>query len=613
MAISRMLVDHGFRFDWFPYWMNGLPFECTYSPLLQIINAVLAIAMHWSTARAFHFTLGFFYCLGPVMLFVFAWQLSDDLRTSFLTALVYSLFSPSVIFPPVRFDVGGWNHPRRLHTLVAYGEGAHNVALAILPLALLLVWLAVTRRRFRWDVAAGLAIGALVLTNAFAAVDLAIAIGCLIAFYGGLKRVLIVGAITYLWISPFLTPSLIQIIRNNSLNAGFRLTHTAILCDLLILGGAIVIWRIFRRRSPFDGLLLSLAWIFAAIPALSFVAKISVVPQPERYHLEMELMICLAAVFAARSFMKPVAAVILIGFLVFQFLTYFKFGHTFIRGTDITSTPEYITAKWIGKNLPGKRILAGGDIGFWFNMFADNPQFGGGHDPFNPNWMQEHALYAIHTGDNGGDRDVENSLAWLKAFGCHAIIVPGQDSKEAYHPFRNPKKFEGRLPLLFQRSGNFIWAVPERSPTDARVVPEGAVVRHTPLNGIDLSEVNTFVSSIDDNTLPLAALDWIDDTHARITASFESGQVLAMAMTYDRGWVAHVKDHAVEVTRDGIGLLVVHPQCNGPCEVDLTFHGGIERLLCRIASFLVTGMVTAMVLVIGVLKRPVAQMFKPAH
>ena len=69
MAISRFLVDRWPDVRWFPFWLNGVPLENTYSPLLQVIDAIVARAAHCSTALAFHAVIAFFYCLGPLCLF----------------------------------------------------------------------------------------------------------------------------------------------------------------------------------------------------------------------------------------------------------------------------------------------------------------------------------------------------------------------------------------------------------------------------------------------------------------------------------------------------------------------------------------------------------------
>ena len=55
------------------------------------------------------------------------------------------------------------------------------MALALLPLAILCTWLALEERQYRWFVASGTLMGSLVLVNAFAAVDLVLALACLAA------------------------------------------------------------------------------------------------------------------------------------------------------------------------------------------------------------------------------------------------------------------------------------------------------------------------------------------------------------------------------------------------------------------------------------------------
>ena len=65
MAISRFLVERWPDVRWFPFWLNGVPFENTYFPLLQVIVAIVAKALHCSTALAWHAVTAFFYCLGP--------------------------------------------------------------------------------------------------------------------------------------------------------------------------------------------------------------------------------------------------------------------------------------------------------------------------------------------------------------------------------------------------------------------------------------------------------------------------------------------------------------------------------------------------------------------
>ena len=596
IAISRFLAAHWPDVRWFPFWFNGLPIENTYSPLLQALDAVVSKLLHCSTALAFHAVIAFFYCLGPVCLFWFAWKASDRMATAFLAGLVYSLWSPSLLLPLVRADIGNWHYARRLHTLVHYGEGGHNVVLSVLPLALLCAWMAVQRRRFGWSVAAGAFMGALVLTNMFAATDLAIGIALIVAVQRGAVRLAVIGALAYLWISPILTPTLVQTIRTDSMLAGdYHYTPVVIRTALLVLAGAAALWYLTRRWSrPFDRYVLLFAYLFTAVVALAHVARIAILPQPERYHTEMEMGVCLAVVFLAgrllertRREVRAGAVALLVAFLAWQFVWYREFARGQIHAIDITRTIQYKTAKWLDTHLQGQRAMVSGDVGTWFNVFTDNPQLSSGHDPFSPNWMIEIAVYTIYSGQNAGERDAWYSTQWLKAYGCQAITVPGPHSREEYHPFRNPLKFEGVLPLLWHEEDDSIYGVPQRSNSLAHVVPAEAVVRRPPVNGLDIDEVARFVQALDDPALPLAGFGWRTQSRAHIAADVHPGQAVAVQVTYDPGWVATANGRPAPITRDGIGLLTLHPECDGKCEIDLTFAGGAERRVCLGLSLLV--------------------------
>ena len=609
MAISRFLLDRWPDVRWFPFWLNGVPFENTYSPLLQVIDAIVAKAAHCSTALAFHAVIAFFYCLGPVCLFLFAWKSSKLLHAGFLSALLYSLFSPSLLLPAVRHDIGSWHNARRLQTLVHYGEGGHNVVLSLLPLALLCAYLAVTRRNFVWCATTGVLFAALVLTNAFAAVDLAVGI-VLIAILqppGSRLRSLGllagIGTAAYLWISPVLTPDLIRTIRTNSLlMGGSGYTPLVVGTGLMALAGAFAVWYLTRRWANwFDRFAVLFACVFVAVLVLAHFAKIAILPQPERYDLEMEMGLCLAVVFGARHLLalahpraRAAAPALFLVFLAWQALCYRDYAAGLIQSIDMTRTIQYKTAKWIDANLKGQRAMVSGDTGTWFNVFTDNPQLGAEHEPFSPNWMADIAVYTIYTGQNAGDRDAEYSILWLKAYGCHAITVPGPQSREDYRPFRNPRKFEGVLPLLWHDEDDSIYAVPQRSKSLAHVIPADSAVVRPPINGLDVPEVARFVAAMENPALPLADFSWQSDTRARISAEAHPGQVVAVQVSYDPGWVATSNGRPAAVTRDGIGLITLHPSCDGRCEIELSFDGGAQRKICLgLSAFVVLGVAAA--------------------
>jgi hypothetical protein len=597
MAISRFLIERWPHVAWFPFWLNGVPFENTYAPLQQVLVALLAKLVGSSTALAYHRAGAFFYCAAAPLLFWFAWRLSGALGASFFASLLYSLVSPSVLFPPIQVDAGGWLVPRRLQTIVQYGEVAHNIVLALLPLALLAAYLAITRRRLRWRLLAGFLVGAVVLTNTFATTDLAITLVCLAAVQPRgerLKSLVTLGAIgtlAYLWISPLLTPSLALTIRRNSLLMDdIHYTPVVIGAGLSTLCGAVLLWRLTRAlASELERFAYLIAYLFFAIVALFYCAGIRLLPQPHRYHLEMELALCLAAPFAVRHigrfvphWGKWVLVAVAIVPVLWQVKIHRSYARQLVHQIDVRQTIEFRTAKWIEANLPGLRSMPAGSLGLWFNLFTDNPQLNSGHDPFSPNFMVEIALYAIHALP-----DAPNSILWLKAFGCQAIAVPGPHSTEIYKPLSYPAKFEGVLPVLWRQDDVAIYSVPQRTKSLAHVIPSEAAVTRKPANGLDTAEVARYVAALDDASLPVADFTWRRDDTAAISAPVKPGQLVSVQVTYDPGWVATANGLPAPVTRDGLGLILIHPQCDGACAIALEFSAGLERELCLAASVVV--------------------------
>jgi hypothetical protein len=610
MAISRFIVRHWPHLDWFPWWFNGLPFENTYAPILNLIDALFAWVAGCSTAHAFNFVTGVFCVTGPAFLFVFAWRVSRYLETSFFAALLYSLFSSSVMFQSFRNDVGGVWNPWRLRVLIFYGEGPHTTAVSILPLVLLSIYFAIRTRRFLWIAAAGFGMAFLVLVNAFGAVDLAVGCACLILalpFKEIPRAALCTGAtavVAYLWASPYLTPTLIQTIwvDSQSVDGDFKF-RGLILTQCLILIGFIGLW-LTARWIPdyFTRFSVLFAFVFFAITAAFAMWGRAALPQPHRYSVEMDLALPLAVAFTLRAAVMRipvsgrVAGVVLMAILaVHQTVHFRRYARYISAKIDITQTIEYNVAKAVDRYLGERRAFVSAQAGTWLNVFSDTPQMNSGHEPFNPNTVESIATYFLYSGQNAGARDAKISVLWLKAFGCHGIYVPGPQSRVDIKPFAHPEKFDGVLPVLWHEEDDTIYAIPQRSASLAHVVPEDAIVKHRPIHGLDTEETERYVAALDDPSLPVAEMIWRSLGRGHIESILRPGQVLSVQVTYDKGWVAFANGRPAEVKRDALGLTEILAHCDGSCAVDFSFDGGLERKLCRILS----GVVSAGVLLAG--------------
>jgi hypothetical protein len=65
-----------------------------------------------------------------------------------------------------------------------------------------------------------------------------------------------------------------------------------------------------------------------------------------------------------------------------------------------------------------------------------------------------------------------------------------------------------------------------------------------------------------------------------------------------------VKGRKIPLRKDGIGLIVLEPGCDGMCEVRLDFGATTEVWVCRILSCLVTFAMIALLAVDRTSRRP---------
>ena len=594
-SLARFFALHpGAR--WFTLWNIGMPVENTYSPLAPAFIAALSAVAGISAPLALHIVAGLFFCLAPLTWFWAARKWGVEAGSALAGALLYSLVSPtSLLFPVFRSDLAHRTDSRRMMDLAFYGDIAHTLALALLPLALLALERALRSGRARACLAAVALCGMTALSNGFGLSTLALGSLALVAAMETREmpraslRLALLGAVTYLCVCPLLTPRLLALTSHNSQLVGgdFRFTVLTPLGYAILLGGLVAIRAAARRARFAIRFLLGFTWLFGGIPLLFYAFHIVTLPQVLRYHLEIDMGICLLVAVAVWQLppvpRRAVAALALLVAIPFA-IHIRRFDRGLLKPIDISRTIEYRTSRWIAQNLPGERVMVSGDVGFWFNLFADNPQLSAGHEPFAPNFMQRVAVFTIYSGMNAGARDTEYSIFWLKAFGAAAVHVPGPHSAEYYHPFVHPEKFEGVLPKIWQSGDDAIYAVPLRSRSLAHVIPAQAVVARQPIHGLDIAPAEAYVRALDDPALPAAALDWLSTDRARIQADLASGQDLSVQVCYDPGWEARLDGRKQKLRADALDMIVIEPDRAGHCDLDLVFTGGLERLLCRLAA-----------------------------
>lgn len=602
IAMARIQAKYLGQWSWWPFWNGGLPLETVYLPFTHWLVAAFTLLSGLSAARSFHIVSAGIYVLSAVALFWMALELSGKLLVSLFAALAYSSISLSALMIPViTTDAGGALNLRRLQDLVVYGEAPHSAALALLLVAMVCFSRALVRRSVTYTILAGVMSATVVLSNAFGIVDLVIALACwLMAFpiakwWARPLRALAILTVTYSWISPWFSPTMVRAIRANSFTVGgdFRYRF-ATWAALAAVGAAfLLLWLAMRRFKASSSLqfFVLFGYVPTAIVMTSRLWDIPLVPQPARYELEMDMALLLAIVFAGAALVnrlpsraRMVVAGICIAGLTAQLIHAVVYARGLIRGVELSSLGEVRIAKWLDQNRPGQRAFISSSACFMYNMFTDNPQLTGGHDQHTVNRFIPIVSFVIYTGMNAGDRDAAISILWLKAFGVHQISVSGPESSNEYNTMVHPRKFDGVLPLLWRDHGDAIYEVPSRSLSLAHVIPREAVVKRVPENGLDTAPSEAYVAALDDPAYSPASFEWKNLSEADIRTNVDPGRVIAVQVTYERGWEAWAGGRPQKVIGDALGQMVIEPDCKGPCEVSLRYTGGTERVVTRAMS-----------------------------
>jgi hypothetical protein len=575
-----------------------MPFEYTYAPLVPGLIAGISRVSGWPVGRAFGAVAGFVFCLGPVAMFLMAREITRRAGWSFAASSTYCLLAPSQLFVPDQEF--GWHHirdARRVLLTFMWDDVPHELALALICIAVLFLSRGLRSRRTGSFVWAGISLALALLANAFGATAMLIALLCLLATWdrGNWKwnagAVALCALAAYLAMSPFFPPSLIDVIGQNTSHSYVTAWSWGSSGALAVVaGGSVLLWFVSRGWTLWHlRFFLLLAWIYTSVPVLDRW-KLHFLPQPERYKVELEMWLVLLAVFAAKELLEraPQAARVALALVLllpaaWQVRSHRQFAKSLIRTSDVRQTVEYQVADWLHANAPDARVFAPGTIGQWMNAFTSQQQLGGGSFPTIPSLPIQLPITGLTYLDTTAEIADWGKL-WLTAFGVDAVVVPGQNSPEFWKPlFRAPEPFAATLPLLWREQDTSIYSIPRRKGGIAHVIPEIAVVKNAPRDFFDLDQVRAYVGALE-NAREDAEWKWIDENHGHIRASLERGEVISVQITYHPGWKAFSGGKAASITPDGLAQMVVHADCSGSCEVDLSYDGGWEGKLTRLAS-----------------------------
>jgi hypothetical protein len=321
------------------------------------------------------------------------------------------------------------------------------------------------------------------------------------------------------------------------------------------------------------------------IPFLYYRFGRHFVPQPGRYKVEAELALAIVCVFGVKPLVERLPVSIRVALAMFalalaaeQVVSHRKYAKTIIRSIDVTPTIEYRTARFAEDQL---RVAYPGSMAMWLNAFSDSHEYAGSSysTAYNPVQQQAYVRWVSAT----NPEEARRALVWMKAFGVSAYASPGKSSPEFWKAVSNPEVY-GSCEVLWEENDTRICRLPGARPTLADAIEPSALVRTTPRNGDDLKEVERYVAALD--RAVAAEFRWEGTSAARIQGSVQQGQVVTVRVNHHPGWRATANGKSARLSRDGTGLTIIQPDCNGPCDIRLVYDGGRELRFCRWASAL---------------------------
>lgn len=594
IAMADWMSRHPDHLLWYPLWYSGMPLQNAYQNGLPALTSLLQQLTSLSAAHAYHITCALLFALGPVGLALLIWRASRDAWWGLASGFTWAFFSASAfLIREVRHDMAGPWFPRRFHALVIYGEGPNVAGLSLVPWAWWALHEAVESRRPTWVALAALLMGATLMISIPAALVMLAGIALYILsrphkhWLSSTLFATLSFASAYLLISPWFLPSTVADNQRNSQMIGgdyrYRIQQYVAIAALAVAAIALRFLLERWKFGPTARWMTLLAIPFSWVALAAFWFRFATIPQPERFHLAMEIPISVllagALLLLARRYLTTPRAqlVMRIAILILVLaagVNFYRFAHKHTRPQAIHQTVEYQVAQWLKQNHPDSRVYATDSTSFWMNVWNDSPQLKGCCLPGLPNRMDWIHGYFVPSADGGQDRYLEMATLWLKALGSELVVVGGPQTRAYYKDWRRADVLRQAFPTLWQRGDDAILQVPLRSTELAHVVPASAIPARAPENGIDIQPLQAYVAALDQEPPEAATFRWLHPERAEITADLRQDDVVSLQVTAHPGWRAtNETGRSLAVERDGIGHIVLRPGA-GSHTIRLEFDGG---------------------------------------
>ncbi|HEV8145367.1 MAG TPA: hypothetical protein VGP79_03260 [Bryobacteraceae bacterium] len=556
---ARYVQEHFPHPKWQALWYGGARFDHLQSPATVFGTAILAKFLRVVPAQGYHILIGAFYCVGVAGVYFMVRVWSGRRFTGWLAAGAYAILSPVFAMFPAYFDDSLLGMPLRLNYLLKWGDGPHISALSIIPFALGWLWIALRSRSMAALLACAAASAAVVSASVYGGAALlvlsAIAVWAIALDQTDRsiwKHCALIVALTYGLCAWWLTPTfLLRNLANLRLitppgNSGSRWFGIVILVVMLV-----VLWRFAGRWS-------GRAWpIFLGTAIVLFListvgAKLygfRIVGEPMRFLPELDLLLILPLAEAVRMLASirrrfAVAAVLLVLCVVPDYL--WHPWSVYNSESNVNGRVEHRLPEWIAQNMPGARVFTSGSMRVWSSAWRDVAEITGGSDQGSPHRLRALEQWQVNIGD-----DLDREIDWLIASGNDAVIAHEDPSQEPKRQMPKPRKFAGRLPVIYDQGGDIVYRVPRRFRGLARVVNEARMesLAPVPWSNENAAQLRAYAAAAEESATEVG-YQRVSNIKMRLRVRTERGESILVQETWDAGWTAYEDSAKLPVVKD---------------------------------------------------------------
>jgi hypothetical protein len=241
---------------------------------------------------------------------------------------------------------------------------------------------------------------------------------------------------------------------------------------------------------------------------------------------------------------------------------------------------EYRAAEWMHANMPDARALTAGSVRFWYNVWFNGSQLGGGSEQGLLNGLLAVGQWEVAAGEK-----LEPAVLWLQATGTDVAIISDKTSQDVYRDFADIPKFN-TLPVLWDSGkGDRIHKIPRRFPGIARVVDRAKAMAVKPFPDGNLDGVRAYVDVVENGpdapaTAKIERMDTI-----RVHASVAPGQAVVVMQTYDPAFRATANGASLPIAKDAMGFMMIQAP-PGVQDITLRFQTPTENWVGRVVTLL---------------------------